>query len=1324
MSKLPEHKVESARETDIVAVVEKYGVKLEKVGKEFKGLCPFHSEKSPSFTVTPAKNRYHCFGCGQNGTPISFVQDYLGVSFREAVNIINGENSDTSHTPREKRVIERDVRDIWTPMPIVPDTAGATPDIKYLRAPADFTPPKGVHSFTGNDGAVLVKHVVDRRWAYRNAAGLLIGYITRINLAWGGKEVIPQTYCTNSDTGEIAWRWQSFSKPRPMYGLELLAANPKAQVLIVEGEKACDAARQLFASLGITPAKLVVVSWPGGSKAIKHVDWSPLAGRSVALWPDADQKNYPDIHPQAGQMMPFLEQVGTVAMQLIYEAIKNSASAVKMIMPPDGVPDGWDVADELPAGFDLKAHMKAAGRVASDVFTVAPEPEAAQEPVAGADNDTPPWEGEDTTDYAKPVPAADVEKPKKKKELKADDMESPELAKNGYFRVLGYDHDRYYIMQYEKCQIMVYSKSDFSEPGLIDLAPVDWWELHFGESGKIEKKAAMNWIVRTANRRGVYDMSRLRGRGAWIDAGRNVFHHGDHLTVDGEPVSIAEFESRYVYEMARPLPDIADTPLTDDEGRDLLDLAAMFRWAKPASAALLTGWIALAPICGALRWRSHIWITGGAGCGKAQPHSAGVLTPTGWSTMGELSVGDFVSTPDNHYGRILGVFPQGRKKVYKFTFADGRTTRATGDHLWKVREKHQWRIRTTDQMIEILGRGSRATRSLAIPLCEQMTVRNGGAALILPLHPYVLGLMLGDGSFGGCDGVSGSNLLTCFDPEIVARANVFLQGSEFNFFDTNVEGRFRLGDLSRYGRKTRETIKELRLLGTKSETKFIPRAYLDASIEDRIELLKGLMDTDGHAGTAGSISYCTTSPELRDGVVELVRSLGGIAAVTEKVTHYTYKEERRQGRLAYNINIRLKDPTIAFGLQRKIDRVSADHQYADCLYLNVSSIEEDGEEDCSCIMIDHPDRLYVTDEFVVTHNTTILNDFTHHLLNGMDLFAQGNSSEAGIRQRLKGDAIPVLFDESESNSERDAMRIQSVLSLVRQSSSESPAEVLKGTAGGDAMSFHIRSMFCLSSIQVGVKQQADIDRMTVLSLMPRREDTNAADTWIRISDALHVMNRDEALPGKLVCRSLKLLPITLMNIKTFSEAAAMRFGSQREGDQYGTLLAGAWSVISSELVDLDGALGLIDSYDWSEHRENNEVDESERAMSALMGALIKVSGVDISVNELVRVACGQLVEGVSVSQPNSAEAVLQRHGIRTRQSEGVLILSNTSEQLKHLMVGTPFEADLRGVLLRVKGARRYPKAVKFSGIPARAISLPLDPLLTDDIINGDGTTEF
>ena len=178
------------------------------------------------------------------------------------------------------------------------------------------------------------------RWAYRDTAGALIGYIYRFNLPGGGKEVVPQTYCVDATSGECSWRWLSFGKPRPLYGLDLLAANPKAQVLAVEGEKACDRARELFAAAGVSVSKLVVVSWPGGGKAIKHVNWAPLHGRSLALWPDADQKPYNERHARAGELMPFMEQPGTVAMYDIYHAVADHCPVVKLIVPPAGVTDG------------------------------------------------------------------------------------------------------------------------------------------------------------------------------------------------------------------------------------------------------------------------------------------------------------------------------------------------------------------------------------------------------------------------------------------------------------------------------------------------------------------------------------------------------------------------------------------------------------------------------------------------------------------------------------------------------------------------------------------------------------------------------------------------------------------------------------------------------------------------------------------------------------------------------------------------------------------------------------------------------------------------
>lgn len=958
--KLEKSKIEEAKSVDLVSLLDRYGVTMQKQGAEFFGLCPFHTETTPSFNVTPRVNLFKCFGCGESGDPIEFIKKYLGVGFVDAVKIINNDATGPDATIQKRDRVKIPEKPKFETAQ-VPDNAPAPKEFKWLRAPAGFEVPSSYKTFTGKDGAVLVKHIAVKHWEYRDADGKLLGYVTRFNQAWGGKQTLPQTWCVDSKTGELGWQWQAFSEPRPLYGLDLLAANPDAQVMVVEGEKACDSARVLAASLRITAAQLVIVSWPGGCQSVSRADWSPLYGRRVALWPDADQKPYPENHERAGELMPFEEQPGTDAMRSVYRLLAEHCETVKLIMPPAGVPDGWDLADELPAGFHFIKHLKEASRPAADVF-----PDAARVPVAEAtDAETVPEHDEYLQSMMVRLDPAEAVQHQMIEDHQVPSSGEDELTENGYFRVLGFDHDRYFFMQYEKRQIMVYSKGDFSESGLIELAPLEFWETYFaGESTKIDKRAAMNWIIRLAHLRGIYDTSRLRGRGAWVDAGRYVYHHGSHLTVDGERYDIRDFKTRFAYEMSRSLPDISDDPLTNEEGRDIVELSEMFRWSKPASAPLLAGWIALAPICGALRWRPHIWVSGGPGSGK----------------------------------------------------------------------------------------------------------------------------------------------------------------------------------------------------------------------------------------------------------------------------------------------------------------------------------------------------------------TTVLNRFVNPLMNGMGVFVQGNSTEAGIRQYLKCDALPVLFDESESNTDREAVRIQNVLSMIRQASSESQALTLKGTAGGDAMSFHIRSMFCLSSIQVGIKYQADIERVTVLNLQPKRDEANASEKWKEMDSLLYSLERDAKLSPRLVARSINLLPKTLKNIVTFAEAGAIKFGSQRDGDQYGTLMAGAYSLMSDDLVTLDGALAMLDSYDWSEHREGAESDEGERAMGALMQALIRIAGVEISVNELIRVACNVHVEGCSYSDPSNAAAVLERYGMRIDQVENVLILQNNSKNLQELMAGTPFETDLRGVMLRVRGAAKYRKPIKFGGVLSRAVTVPLSPLLNDDAV--------
>ena len=148
------------------------------------------------------------------------------------------------------------------------------------------------------------------------------------------KEIRPLTYCEGPN-GRREWRFKAFFEPRPLYGLDRLAARPDAPVLVTEGEKAADAAAKLF------PDHVAITS-PGGSNAAGKADWSPVAGRRVIIWPDHDE--------------PGRRYAGDVARL----ATGTGAAAVSIVEVPADFPAGWDLADELPAGIDAAALLTAA----------------------------------------------------------------------------------------------------------------------------------------------------------------------------------------------------------------------------------------------------------------------------------------------------------------------------------------------------------------------------------------------------------------------------------------------------------------------------------------------------------------------------------------------------------------------------------------------------------------------------------------------------------------------------------------------------------------------------------------------------------------------------------------------------------------------------------------------------------------------------------------------------------------------------------------------------------------------------------------------------
>ena len=158
-------------------------------------------------------------------------------------------------------------------------------------------------------------------------------------------------------------------------------------------------------------------------------------------------------------------------------------------------------------------------------------------------------------------------------------------------------------------------------------------------------------------------------------------------------------------------------------------------------------------------------------------------------------------------------------------------------------------------------------------------------------------------------------------------------------------------------------------LGNGSIESYIPSKFLQASSQQRLAILQGLMDTDGTVGKNGSCSYCTTSPHLAKDVQYLVRSLGGIAKIKTRYTYYGHNGEKKQGRLSYHISIRYKRPEELFTLPKKKDRTNNDNQYSPTLKLKIKSVEYIGYEEAQCISIDHPEHLYITDDFIVTHNT-------------------------------------------------------------------------------------------------------------------------------------------------------------------------------------------------------------------------------------------------------------------------------------------------------------------------------------------------------------------
>lgn len=374
--------------------------------------------------------------------------------------------------------------------------------------------------------------------------------------------------------------------------------------------------------------------------------------------------------------------------------------------------------------------------------------------------------------------------------------------------------------------------------------------------------------------------------------------------------------------------------------------------------------------------------TGANGVGKEQTLSSSIKTPSGWIKMGDICVGQTVQTPNGQTATVTGVFPQGIKPVYKLTFSDGRTTEAGKEHLWKV-FSHRWgksgargeKIVTTLELIKYLKesekRNYKPWYNIFIPVIKHIELENKP----VPIDPYLLGVLLGDGAIS-----TGTGVITSSDSELIKRCQETIHrdhGQQLILQEhKNSTGYdWCIRNPSKSKPTLKSCLKQLGLYGHRSNSKFIPPEYKEGtSKQQKLELLAGLLDTDGTVGKTKNVSFCSVSEQLAKDVQYLIRSLGGKATLSTRTPFYTTDDGTRiEGQLAYNVSIRYSNPNKLFHLERKRSRLSSgDTQYAN-EGLRLISIDRVKDQECQCIMIDHPDHLYITDDFIVTHNSVLLN---------------------------------------------------------------------------------------------------------------------------------------------------------------------------------------------------------------------------------------------------------------------------------------------------------------------------------------------------------------
>ena len=360
------------------------------------------------------------------------------------------------------------------------------------------------------------------------------------------------------------------------------------------------------------------------------------------------------------------------------------------------------------------------------------------------------------------------------------------------------------------------------------------------------------------------------------------------------------------------------------------------------------------------------------GLGKMEPVSSLIPTPEGFKRMGDIKVGDKIFGSDGKEHNVLKTFPHKDKEIYRVKFSDGTFAECGLEHLWVVRDsnmrirKKGWKTMSLKEMLESgltyddkkrKEDGLNPRSKYEIPVSEPVNYKEKEYFI----HPYVLGYCIGDGNM--CNG-SINISIPDFEKESVYRIESLLNKNFHLNEDRSTNcPRYRIIENKRSDKNLyiRE-FKRLKL-NIKGNYKFIPEEYKMGSIQQRLDLLRGLMDSDGTIQNNNKIIFNTISEKLANDVKELVYSLGGVA----RIHHYDRRKEGKN--IEYHVNIQIKENP--FYLTRKAEKYHP--TFKKYCTKHIVSAEYVRNEDAQCLYVDSEDHTYLTGKsYIVTHNTMSL----------------------------------------------------------------------------------------------------------------------------------------------------------------------------------------------------------------------------------------------------------------------------------------------------------------------------------------------------------------